>query len=306
MRYNQRRRTRTSKSSQFARAFLVLVILGVCIYIAIATTAGNFIAQNIIAPAIEFVDSKIRPDKIQQAEKQDIEQDKGQDENILSLTQTSVKKPPSKSEQITIEPKTVYALQLGAFSSEENAKVEADNLKTRGAGGYVFLDGHYRVFASMYYDEQDAQKVKEKLLSENQMESSIYTLSIPGAEIKVTAGEDKLEAVKEAFNIFEQSQQSIFELCNKYDKKELGREQINVELRKILENTNKPIQTLKGVGSGEIGDELLKALESMVNNIDQCLNSNDDDAVYSSKLKYMHMDQVGSFYKLSTLINSLT
>ena len=84
-----------------------------------------------------------------------------------------------------------YMLQMGVYSSHENAQKEAERLRALGAAGYIFADSssgetRYRVMASGYDSEQSAKSVKDRLTSEG-VEAAMYTLSSPQASFRVTA-----------------------------------------------------------------------------------------------------------------------
>lgn len=55
-----------------------------------------------------------------------------------------------------------YCISSGRFTTLDEAKANADNAKSMGAGGYIHYDGGYNVLLSLYLDEKTANQVAEK------------------------------------------------------------------------------------------------------------------------------------------------
>lgn len=67
-----------------------------------------------------------------------------------------------------------YALQIGVYEDEANARTQAEKLMQLGAAGRVEADGgRYRVLASAYPTQADAKAVQQRLQTEG-MESYVY------------------------------------------------------------------------------------------------------------------------------------
>ena len=76
--------------------------------------------------------------------------------------------PSSRSEDIALPALTCYTLQMGVFSSAENAQKQSDTLKSQGAGGYVLQDGdRYRVLAAGYALELSLIHILQRLAFPN-------------------------------------------------------------------------------------------------------------------------------------------
>ena len=68
-----------------------------------------------------------------------------------------------ETQEITLNGSVWYALQLGAFETEEAAHQLAEQFQRRGAAGYVWQDERYRVLAAVYPEKEDAQAVRQQL-----------------------------------------------------------------------------------------------------------------------------------------------
>lgn len=313
------------------RALVVLIVLGICIYIALATTAGNYIAENVIAPVFRMINEKGKGNENISTEnaglltdsspfpaldENDVEDgnfgqgsDDGglqsdanpSEQNLALLPKTSADNekdsaaelssvPPesgqsnSSSEELHLEEFTSYALQMGAFSSDENARSEAENLRSRGAAGYVYHDGHYRVFASVYQDESDAQAVRKQLEDNESLESSVFVIHAPGATLRVTASEEGLKSVKEAFSALETARDELYSLCTDIDRKNISEGDARSKLKKLAEDARKPAEALDG--TGEVGTALQDELIETSDELRKVAEMKDDGIAFSTEMKY--------------------
>lgn len=95
-----------------------------------------------------------------------------------------------------------YALQLGAFSNEENAESFAREVQGRPQGGRVYQDGDlFRVFSGIFLTKEEARAEKERLLLSAGIDSSIYEFNIPALSLRVTASASQLDAVLKGFSV---------------------------------------------------------------------------------------------------------
>ena len=176
MRYSRLRKNQARK--RYA-TFILIVILGLgLIYVVSAGTLGKYVS-NLILPIIN-------------GESQSGKQEADLDDPLLT--------PPNDTEELTEDTSKVndtlkanalslYTIQMGAFTEEENAKAFSGELKARGGAGYIYNDGFYRVMAIGFQSEEDANKVKDELIA-NDMEASIYKLVTSGADMQITATEE--------------------------------------------------------------------------------------------------------------------
>jgi len=103
------------------------------------------------------------------------------------------------SAKITLNGFSVCFLQTGAFKSEENAAKAADQATAMGGAGYRLKDGEQeRVILSAYLDEASAKTVQQRLLEENDLDTSIYKMEMPTGEVE--AAESQREAVQKALD----------------------------------------------------------------------------------------------------------
>lgn len=104
---------------------------------------------------------------------------------------------PAKQE-ISLPASEWYALQLGAFENEEAARALADQYVSRGAAGYVWHDGRYRVLAAAYPAKDDAQLVREQLQLVHGIESYLHQVRLPEISLRISGMQGQLDILQAA------------------------------------------------------------------------------------------------------------
>ena len=132
-----------------------------------------------------------------------------QKENSLFSIQPSVVSTPvpldetfdeTLSERMVTLPSSVwYALQLGTFEAEKDAQTVAESYRRRGAAGFLWNDGRWRVMAAVYPLREDAQSVRMQLESKHDVETSLYQVQLPQLELRVSGMTGQLDILDAAF-----------------------------------------------------------------------------------------------------------
>lgn len=94
---------------------------------------------------------------------------------------------------------TWYALQLGVFENQEAAQQSSQTFQKRGAAGYLWQDGRFRVLAAVYPERQDAQQVREQLQEQHSIDSYLYAIEFPAISMRLTGMKGQLEILQAAF-----------------------------------------------------------------------------------------------------------
>lgn len=92
-----------------------------------------------------------------------------------------------------------YALQVGVFENEESARELAKAFQKRGAAGYLWQDGRYRVLAAAYPEREDAQLVREQLRDEHNIDSYLFTIRFPAVRLRLSGMQGQIDILKAAF-----------------------------------------------------------------------------------------------------------
>lgn len=101
-------------------------------------------------------------------------------------------------QEIVLEASEWHALQLGAFENEAAAKELAEQYTRRGAAGYVWNDGRYRVLAAVYPLKEDAQQVRQQLQLQHEIETYLYQVKLPEIHVRLSGKQGQLDILQAA------------------------------------------------------------------------------------------------------------
>ena len=217
MEYARRRKRRRRNSSGAGKALGALVMVGLIIYLFTASAAGKWLAEEVMAPAFSALSELpvFNTDGLDR-----LEQESSANEESLEVSLNGG--ISSVNEKVELPAISCFALQMGVFSSEENASALSASLKERGAGGYVYDDqGMYRVLASGYGTETEARTVKERLISEGS-DCAVYDISAPAVTFSITAGKDEIQNIKQSFYALNDAQTALCAACIEFDEKSMS------------------------------------------------------------------------------------
>lgn len=303
-RRSRRRSRKRGISPQTLRVIAAVALVGAFAYIALATTVGTFLAENLIAPIFRALSGEENPSDTPPAEGAANTNPPTGNGDALPLTPSGGYSPTSAvpastdrtTGEIRLESRTYYTLQLGAFSSEQNAQKLAGELKGRAAAGYIYSDeGLYRVLAAAYESKDDARAVKEQLMEQNGLDSKVNELVLPAVALRVTAGEEQLSAVQEAFSAADSACSELFEICKGFDKSELTAAQVTARLNDLAASCEVPAKALAGEAEDE-AKKLSALLDGMAKDLRDCAANNGENTVeFSAALKYTQIKEVCAF-----------
>ena len=217
MEYARRRKRRRKNSSGAGRALGALVMVGLIIYLFTASAAGKWLAEEVMAPAF----SALSELPVFNSNSMDaLEQENAANEESLEVSLSGG--ISSVNENVELPAISCYALQMGVFSSADNAAALSESLKERGAGGYVYDDaGMYRVLASGYGTESEARTVKERLISEGS-DCTVYDISAPAVTFSITAGKNDIQSIKQGFYALHDAQTALCAACIEFDESSMS------------------------------------------------------------------------------------
>ncbi len=280
MRYSRLRRNQAKK--RYA-AFILIVILGLgLIYVASASTLGKFVS-NLILPIIngesEGGELNVEPDDPMLIMP---------DDNDKHIADTSKINDTLKASALSL-----YTIQMGAFTDEENAKAFSQELKARGGAGYTYNDKFYRVLAIGFQSEEDAIKVKDELIADD-IEANVYKLVTSGADMQITATQENVDMIRSAFEIWEEKYHSLEDIIVSLDSGAINpleavdriseiKSEMDLKKDKLREiNTNQDNIILTGLF--ELYDNSCQSLDKIIS-----INSNDMVEI-SSEIKYTYIE----------------
>lgn len=212
MEYAKRRKRRRRNSSGAGRAIGALIMIGAIIYLFTASAAGKWLAEEVMAPAFSAL---AELPVFNSSSLDELEQESSGSANPLSVSLNSGL--TSVNENIELPAMSCFALQMGAFSSDENAASLSGSLQKQGGGGYVYNDnGMYRVLASGYSTEAEAKDVKTQLKNAG-TDCTVYDLSAPAVTFSITAGKDDMQNIRDGFHALYEAQAALCSACIQFD-----------------------------------------------------------------------------------------
>ena len=123
------------------------------------------------------------------------------------------------------------------------------------------------------------------------MDSSIYTVTVPRLDFKVTGEQKNLAAVDSAFKSYISAKDKVGELAVKLDKSELTKEQVKTEMDAIKKEMQEKIKAIdKLAGSDEklgqfhsLSKDMIKLFEGL---------NDSDETVFSANVKNIYVEMV--------------
>lgn len=290
MEYRRRKKGRSTRSARgrdsagFGSTIISLILISGIVYIIVTSGAGEWIAREVMAPL--FTAAGVGGG--------DNAADAAEPTAAGDIINLATAQSATQSANAQLDALNCYMLQMGVFSSIENAQKEAERLRALGAAGYILSDtssgqARYRVMASGYADEQSAKSVKERLAAQG-TESAIYALYSPQASFKVTADEDALQGICAAFAAFYEAVDTLGSAAIRFDKEKLDIAQGKELCAQALNTFDAKFAPLASApASGTLG-QIIAAYNDCRAQLEDIGSSQAQSIVdFSSALKYTHL-----------------
>lgn len=107
-----------------------------------------------------------------------------------------------------------YAIEMGRFQTETEAKDFADRIRLRGGAGYTVKDKGYRVLVSVYKSKEACENVIGSL-QKAKNECSLYTISLPHTAL-VDSLSDR-QSFERAYELFFECVDTLYEITVRLD-----------------------------------------------------------------------------------------
>lgn len=132
--------------------------------------------------------------------------------------------PPEETQAdertVTLAGQSWYALQLGVYDDAEAAGREADALRARGAGGYIFRKDGCRLLAAAYTARADAQAVMSRLKTRHGLDTEVVEIVSPEITLLLSGQKGQLTALADAFSAMEKLCGHLYQLSLSLDRQE--------------------------------------------------------------------------------------
>lgn len=287
---NMRARQRSGGSGA-GKVIMALLIAGAVIYLISASAAGTWIAENMVAPVFKAFDS-IMPGP----------QTTSGTSLVLSSDGTN---EAGVTQEIEIPAMTCYALQMGVYNEKNNAQNQANQLKQRGAAGYILEDGvQYRVLAAAYESQESLKSVREQLKTEN-LDSTSYVFSFTPTSLRVTATKEQLKSISDGIVALSDLQKNLGVTALSFDKEQKTVE----EGKRAVSEMKRDLQQAYDVLCAQAKDEspILRAIKECFTSCLEEMNAlssdtSEDFVDFSSKMKHAHLHVIDCYGKMGRTI----
>ncbi|HOG00562.1 MAG: Sporulation related domain protein [Firmicutes bacterium ADurb.Bin248] len=282
-------------------AIITLLLIAGIVYIIASSDAGEWVAKNVMAPAVAF----FAGDKTGQKDPDDQTGGQpGETDGAASIDLSEGDAAPASAE-LTFPGVQCYMLQLGAFTSEDNAEALAATMQARGGGGYVLEDvsggeTRYRVMAAGYEDYESAKSVKDRLVAEG-TDCTIYTLMSASAVFRVTAPKDSMAGVRAGFDALANARKSLEAACIGFDRDGLtvaqGKEKAG-EILAALETEMEPLASFAPDGGAL--SHILDAYAALCASLETLAGGEYESTVdFSAAMKYTYLNITDQYAALT-------
>ncbi len=183
------------------------------------------------------------------------------------------------SREISLPARSWYAIQLGAYDSEESARSQAESFVARGAAGYVRKDSRFRVLAALYPTREEAQAVRQQLQSQHEIDSYVYEIALPEIVLSVNGMAGQLDVLEAGMQYLNTTLEKFCEISTSMDKQELPVEQEVSRLAEIASQAD----TLKNVLAQRFSTANYAVVSDLINLMGQIGASTSAVAETSSK-----------------------
>ena len=299
MRYSRIRKRRYHRRYLFI--LVVGVLLFVSLYVASSAAVGNFISK-MLSPILTTLygeesdssnhmassEDENEAEGIKLTVPRDIVENAEQADNVHKVT-----------ENLEISPQKLSSIQMGAFSSKENANILASEVQAKGGAGYIIDDQYFRVIAMAFLDEADALSVKEQLKND-QIDCQIYEITYPGVNMKITASQKNAEEIKKAFSLWEEQYKRLEDTIIEMDKELITSQTACNRIQNIQDELKQQLEKLHELSAKQDSNHILQGLidlyHSGIDAFQKIIDENQANRVaISSKIKYTYIDMVYQF-----------
>ena len=174
-----------------------LAVLGVIVYVALAMGAGSWLHGALFA----------RED-VQENEISDVETSPAPTLDVGGDITETVAFPAMEN----------WLLSCGTFENEQQAQTAAATYRTRGGAGFV-LEGEdgYSVLLAAYDNAAACENVAQNLKTQEDIDAQTQQMTIDGVELRLTASARRIDGVRDAFSIWQQTVQRLSDLWQDVD-----------------------------------------------------------------------------------------
>ena len=178
-----------------------------------------------------------------------------------------------------------YFVEIDSFLNYKEASSLALEVQEKGASGYIYFDGKYKVLASCYKTEEEAKSVVKNLTNEYKNATVLKLSTLK----EITASElnnNEKNAVNSLKNSTFDAIFEILELILQFDKNEIQLEHFKLELKKQTKSVDESYNNFVGLTKNDAKKNVSKKYASNIHTSLLSLSSVLSKNNSSSKLKF--------------------
>lgn len=206
---------------------------------------------------------------------------------------------------IELAQSTWFALQTGVFENEEAAQKSANAFQKRGAAGYLWKDGRFRVLAAVYSTQEDARYVRQQLLDQHQIDSYLYTITFPAVSLRLKGMQGQMDILQAAFVHVHELAAQLQQFSVELDRQERSAAETVTQLQSLRTQLNVVRERLRQRFAAPMPDAvnaLLACFENYAAFSDE-LTANESTAALGMKLKYQTFATLWNIQEIYQTLN---
>ena len=280
-----------NNSGKMITIILCLCIIASAIWAATSDVAGGYISEKIFKPLF--------------SKTEDLTTAPTTESTPVVIDDSSQSSSNMVTVKLDYNARTIYAVQIGAFSSYENAQSGAKDALVYGGAGYIITtDGFHKLYTSAYLNESDAQLYKTSLLSQG-VDACISQIEIDGVQLDITASQEQIDVINGAHSTWIDSSETLFDLADKQENNQITSTEAISAVKDIHTDIQESMAELSAYKDlSIITEQLYENLSLCDEQLSSFLSASLSDAEISSSIKYLMIDFIYRFGQYANEISS--
>ena len=195
---------------------------------------------------------------------------------------------------------TIHGIQLGSFSTPDNAKVLMETLKKENIGAYLWQKDGFKVICIALMDRGEVDKILPKIKSFDE-NAFVVSTNIPVRAVKYNKDDAKytLQVSNENRKLIEVYQQLSKQISEEYSSQSIeDLEKISQQLQKIKEIKKEIEQTALTEELSKLHDAYIEMLDQMISGLEESLALKDQSAFV--RLQNTFTSSLYKYYSFAT------
>ncbi|HEY8423772.1 MAG TPA: SPOR domain-containing protein [Clostridia bacterium] len=133
-----------------------------------------------------------------------------------------------------VKQKQYYAVQIGSYASESQALQASQTVRQLGGGGFILVDGSYRIIAAVYPEEEQALSV---MANAGQYSPEKYVIVVPEIVLNFSNKQIK-EITQKALSQWDDMYKRLYDHAIKLDKAQTTEAAVLLDIQRAYDDLN--------------------------------------------------------------------